>query len=60
MNIRGQDGGYAPVAPGPIDAARRKNRHQYTKKVKRPIRIVDLTKIIHSLQTSTAKITLAH
>jgi hypothetical protein len=60
MNIRGEDGGYAPVAPGPIDAARRKNRHQYTKKVKRTVRIVALTKIIQSLQTAATKTTLAH
>ena len=63
MNILGQDGGYAPIAPGPIDAARRKSRHHYTKKIKRtsspsnsPIVVHH---IVHPLRTSV-KASAAH
>jgi len=63
MNILGQDGGYAPIAPGPIDAARRRTRHQYTKKIKRtptpPTSPIILHQIYHSLRTS-AKAVASH
>jgi hypothetical protein len=35
MNVLGQDGGYAPIAPGPIDFSRRRQRNQYTKKIRK-------------------------
>lgn len=43
MNILGNDGGYAPIAPGPIDSARRKIRDQFTKKVKKTHTTIVLT-----------------
>ncbi len=46
MNILGEDGGYAPIAPGPIDSARRKQRHQYTLKIKKPHGTILITPVI--------------
>jgi hypothetical protein len=50
MNILGEDGGYAPIAPGPIDSSRRRNRNKYTKKIKRTIHISPevYTKLVQS------------
>lgn len=50
MNILGDDGGYAPIAPGPIDSSRRRPRNKYTKKIKRTIHISPevYTKLVQS------------
>jgi len=50
MNILGDDGGYAPIAPGPIDSSRRRVRNKYTQKKKRTIHISPevYTKLVQS------------
>jgi len=58
MNILGKDGGYAPIAPGPIDSARRRSRRQ-TKKIKRTVCITPelLNQILHNINSSEKSLT---